>query len=172
MRRTLKILHTLGSVGMMGGMAACLVLLVVAHGRAPEQAAAVYAGLDLVVRWLIFPSVPLCLCSGLLAMAVHRPFHNAGWVWAKAATGVVTLEGTFGLSSRSHELAVVSERALQAGALATTGAVPSMPLASLSALADSESGALWMLLVVGAANVILGVWRPRQRRAARVPDAG
>jgi hypothetical protein len=166
MKRALKILHTLGSVGMMGGMAACLVLAVLARSRSPGEAAALHAGIDMVMRWLIFPSLPVCLASGLLAIAVHRSFQNAGWVWAKAATGVITLEGTFGLTARGREIASISARALAAQ---LAGTAPDAKLtaasASLEPLLRSERGALWVLLAVCAANVILGVWRPKFRRA-------
>jgi len=165
MKRALKILHTLGSVGLMGGIAACLVLAGLARGKSPADAAALHDGIDILMRWLIFPSLPVCLASGLLAISVHRSFQNAGWVWAKAATGVITLEGTFGLTSRGREIASITSRAL-AAELTGAPADPKLTAAkaSLDALMRSERGALWVLLAVCAANVILGVWRPKFRR--------
>ncbi|MFO0635353.1 MAG: hypothetical protein U0168_21100 [Nannocystaceae bacterium] len=40
------------------------------------------------------PSLLVVLVSGLCAIAVHHPFHNAGWAWLKAATTLLVLEGT------------------------------------------------------------------------------
>ncbi len=87
MRRLLKFLHTMGAIGLMGAMAALLVLL----GRTPsptaiEGYALIRGAMGAVATWLFLPSLALTLLAGLLSIA-QRAFHNAGWAWAKLATG-------------------------------------------------------------------------------------
>ena len=97
-----------------------------------------------VAAWIIGPSMILVVVSGLLAMAVNPAFHDVGWVWLKAATGILVLEG--GL----HVLGPLGE--------ATKG---SLGPSSAMGLFTAEIGTLWVLLAVSAANIALGVWRPR-----------
>ncbi len=37
------------------------------------------AGMGAVAKWVFMPSLGLTLISGLLAIAISQPFHNAGW---------------------------------------------------------------------------------------------
>ena len=104
-----------------------------------------------IASWILLPSMGLTLIAGLLAMAVHRGFHNAGWAWAKLVTGVLIFEGSLvGIVGPLQEQADLSARALAGevdhGALAAAGA---------------GQGPLWVLLAVATANVVLGIWRPR-----------
>jgi hypothetical protein len=46
------------------------------------------------------PSLALTLIAGLLAIAVNRAFHNAGWAWAKLATGIKVWGGGAGSGRR------------------------------------------------------------------------
>ncbi len=48
-----------------------------------------------IATWVFFPSLAVTLIAGLLAIAFHRGFHNAGWAWLKAATGILIFEGGF-----------------------------------------------------------------------------
>ncbi len=106
-----------------------------------------------IAAWLIGPSMVLTVISGLLSMAVTAAFHDAGWVWAKAATGVLILEG--GL----HVMGPIQEEAKR-GATALAGAPDP---ASVTRLLSSEGATIGLLLAVSAANIALGVWRPRFR---------
>ncbi len=91
------------------------------------------------------------IITGLLAIAVHSPFHDAGWAWAKAATGILMFEG--GL----HVIGPIQEEAKR-GASVLVGALDP---ASVATLLTAESQTLWVLLAVSVANVVFGVWRPR-----------
>ena len=147
----------------MGALACLLVLAKLAPppGSIPAYAL-IRASMAEIAHWIVFPSLILTLAPGLLAIAVTRAFHDAGWAWAKAATGILIFAG--GL----HALAPIQEEArLSAEALAGR-----LDAASLTGVTGGESGALWVLLVVSTANVVLGVWRPRLMRAVgRRPPA-
>ena len=136
----------------MGGVAALMAALILtpagvgAAGYVPLMAA-----MAKIAAWIIGPSMVLTVISGLLAIAAHPPFQDAGWVWAKAATGILILEA--GL----HVLGPIQEEAKRgAGALAG-GPEPT----NVSALLAAEGATLWLLLGVSVANVALGIWRPR-----------
>jgi hypothetical protein len=148
----LKFLHSLGAAGLTGAMAALAVVVVLAPGSVgtPGYVPVVLA-MARVAAWIIGPSMVLTIISGLLAIAVHSPFQDAAWVWAKAATGLLILEG--GL----HVLGPIQEEAKRgAGALAA-GPDP----AGAASLLTSEASTLWVLLAVSLANIALAVWRPR-----------
>jgi hypothetical protein len=160
MRRLLKFLHTMGAIGLMGSMAALLVLLYAAPPPSSLSGYALVRGaMGAIATWIFFPSLALTLIAGLGAIALNRGFHSAGWVWLKAATGISVFEGGFvGVLGPMQQEAARSAKAL-------AGGDPSGLAASLGA----EAGTLWVLLAVSTANVALGVWRPRlsRRRAAR-----
>ena len=88
MRRLLKFLHTMGAIGMMGAMAAMLVIL----SFTPEPAGSVddYALMRVtlggVAEWLLLPSMTLVLLSGLWSMAITPAFNSAGWEILKQVT--------------------------------------------------------------------------------------
>jgi len=151
-RRTLKFLHTMGAIGLMGAMACLLVLL---SFTPPSSALSGYAlmraAMGAVATWVFLPSLALTLLSGLLALA-QRVFHKAGWAWVKLATGVLMFEG--GLVYVQGPMRQEAE--LSAAALAGTGD-PALLGQSLGA----EASTLWLLLIVATANVMLGIWRPR-----------
>lgn len=157
MRRTLKLLHTLAAMGMGGALAASLVLLARAPGvDQPAAYLELRAHLAIIARQVLLPAAALCLVSGLLSIAVHRPFHNAGWAWFKALTGVLVFEGVLaGIDSPAR-------RALEMLA----GPAP-LTQAALAEQLRHEWGALWIILGLSVLNVVLGVWRPKfTRRAA------
>lgn len=154
MKRVLKALHTFGAIGMMGGYLAFLVLIHAAERRPPLEGIVLRQAIETLFAALVIPSVAVTLVSGLLSMAAHRPFINAGWVWLKLATTVLALEGSFGMHSRAREMTKLY-------AAAATGSEAARELASL---AGREKGALATLLVIAGANVVLGVWRPKLRR--------
>jgi len=152
-RRLMKFLHTMGAAGLMGAMAALLVMLSVAP---PPSALASYAAvrgaMGAVATWIVLPSLALMLVSGLLAMTLNRAFLNAGWAWLKLATGVLMFEGVLVYVQGPMQ----QEAEQSAGALA--GRVDP---ATLAAALGPERNTLWVLLVVATANVVLGIWRPR-----------
>lgn len=152
MRQLLKFLHTLGAIGMMGAMA-CLGVMLVFAPPATELAAyaALREAMAAVATWVFMPSLGVTLVAGLLAIAASPAFHNAGWAWIKAATGILIFEGGFvgvlGPMQREAEIAAK----VVAGQL---------DAASLGVSLSPEKMTIWILLAVSIANVVLGVWRP------------
>jgi hypothetical protein len=153
MRRLLKFLHTMGAAGLIGAMAS---LLVLSYGAPPRSALAAYAAvrgaMGAIASWMFLPSLALSLIAGLLAIAVNRAFHNAGWAGLKLISGILLFE--FGLQGVQGPMQDEAERSV--AALAGRG-----DPATLATSLGSERGTLWVLLAVATANVVLGVWRPR-----------
>ena len=153
----------MGAIGLMGAMACLLVLMSLAP---PPSSLAGYAmmrgAMAEIGKWIFLPSFALTLIPGLLAIAVNGAFHNAGWAWVKAASGILIFMG--GL----HALAPIQEEARRSAA-ALAGEVDP---ATITGPSVEEQGTLWMLLAVSTANVALGIWRPRLTRigAARQAD--
>ena len=159
MRRVLKFLHTLGAIGFLGSMASLLVLLSAAPPRtALAGYAAVRGAMGAICTWMFLPSLGLSLIAGLLAIAVNRAFHNAGWAWMKLISGVLLFEG--GLQGIQGPMQDEAERSV---AVLAGHADP----ASLAGSLGTERATLWVLLAVAVANVVLGIWRPR---LLRLPD--
>ncbi len=131
MRRLLKFLHSVGAAGLMGGAAALALALMAGGGL---------AAIGKIAVWIVAPSLLVTMVSGLLAMVVHPPFQDAGWVWAKAASGILVFQA--GL----HILGPIQ-------AVSKTGAS--------AQLLHAEANMLWLLFVVCLANIALGIWRPR-----------
>jgi uncharacterized membrane protein len=152
LRRLLKFLHTLGAAGLTGAVGALAIVVILApasigtSGYIPAM-----VSMAKLAAWIIGPSMVLTVITGLLAVAATPVFQDAGWVWAKAATGILILEG--GL----HVLGPLQEEAKR-GADALAGAPDP---ASVASLLTSEANTLWVLLAVSVANIALGVWRPR-----------
>jgi hypothetical protein len=152
-RRIIKILHTLGSIGLAGGLAAFMMVL--AYGPGPEmlsEYAELRGSLAVLSRWLILPAMVATLTSGLLSMAVHFPFQDKGWVWVKALLGLLVFEAS---------LASIDGPARAAAAASASAAAGEIDAARLVTLIDDKWGAWWMLLAIFVVNVILGIWRPR-----------
>ena len=159
MRRLLKFLHTIGSAGLLGAMAALVVLLSLAPapGALPGYAA-IRGAMGAVATWIFLPALAVTLMSGLLAMALNRAYLNAGWAWLKLATGVLMFEG--GLVYVQGPMKREAEQSAQALAGTLDPAVLAVSL-------PGERGTLWVLLAVATANVALGIWRPRVLRIPR-----
>ena len=146
----------MGAIGLMGAMACLLVMLSFAP---PPTSLATYAAMrgamGAVATWIFFPSLGLTLIAGLLAIAVTRGFHGAGWAWLKAATGILVFESGFvGVLGPMQAEAERSARAL-AGQLDP---------ATLTGALAAERNTLWVLLAIATVNVVLGIWRPRLMR--------
>ena len=156
LRKLLKFLHTMAAAGLLGAMAALLVLASVTPPKSSlAEYAAVREAMGAICTWMFLPSLGLSLIAGLLSIAFNRAFHNAGWAWAKLISGVLIFEG--GLQGIQGPM---KEEATQAAA-ALAGTVDP---ATLAGSLGAERGTLWVLLAVATANVALGVWRPRLTR--------
>jgi hypothetical protein len=138
-------------MGLMGSVASLIALM---NFSPPTPSLAGYAlmrgAMAEIATWVFFPSFALTLVAGMLAIAVNRAFHDAGWAWMKLATGILVFAGCFQVLGSIQDEAKRSASALagQLDAERVTGSF-------------GEEGALWILLAVSTANVMLGVWRPR-----------
>jgi hypothetical protein len=153
LRKTLKVLHEVGSVGVLGAFAASLVLIAAAPSPHELLAyAAARQGIAAIARWLLVPSLALVLISGLLAMVANDAYMEAGWAWIKALLGLSMFEGS---------LVTVSGSARHAAQLAALAASGQPDPAQLAEVLRTERGGLWLLLLIALANIVLAVWRPR-----------
>ncbi len=141
---------------MAGGIIAYLVVL--AHAPEVTNLEAylkVRETIAFLASGIVVPSMAVVLASGLLAMAIHRPFHDAPWVLIKAVSGILIFEATLAsIDSPAKRALAATERALS----------EEIDAAELAALVRDEWVALWVILGLAAANVALGIWRPRFRK--------
>lgn len=157
LRMLMKILHTVGAIGLAGGLGTFMMML--AFGPEPSvspEYAALRDTAAQVSKWLILPSMLLCLTSGLLAMAVHYPFFDMGWVWVKALLGLLVFEASLGSIDGPAKSAAAATAKLQLG---------EMSAADMMARIDDKWIAWWILMAIFAVNVILAIWRPRFYRS-------
>ena len=162
MKRTLKFLHSLGGMGVMGALVANIILLTITpEPSSLEEYALMRKSIGLIAERLLLPSLALVLLSGLLSMAVHPPFHNAGWAWMKLGLGVIMFEGTLlTVQGPAERAAIESQRAL-------AGEVDPATLASL---VQGEWGSMWVILGVAVANVALARWRNHRKQPDGVSE--
>jgi hypothetical protein len=111
-----------------------------------------------ISKWIFMPSLVITLIAGLLAIAVTRGFQDAGWVWAKLATGILLFES--GLTGIQGPIQREAERSADAIA-------GHFDLGTLGTSLTAERNTLWIFAALSTANVILGVWRPRFIRQGR-----
>ena len=155
MRRTLKILHTLSSCGLIGGLLGYMILLIEAPQGTPAAYADLRASIAALSNYLLLPSLAVALITGLLAMVVHRPFLDKRWAWLKAALGVLMFKGVLTvIGAKADYAAVVAQR------IADGEAAPELLASALT----YEWTTLGAVMALSVANVILGIWRPRLRR--------
>ncbi len=156
MKKATKLLHTLGGIGLTGAIVTHIILLSIAPEPTSLVAyAAIREAAAVLSRWLLLPSLTLVLISGLWSMAVHPPFRDTGWVLAKLLLGLSIFEGSL------VSIQGPAERAARQAAAALAGEIDP---ATLPGPMDDEWGALWVVLSIALANVVLGVWRPRFSR--------
>ena len=151
--RLLKLLHELGSIGMLGSVAVCLLLQRLHPQGSTEDYARASASIADIVHYLLMPSFVLVLLSGLLAITATPAFMNAGWVWFKALLGLSVFEASLTLSGNA-------QRAAQLSAQASSG---QQVLEQLAQVTRTETGVLWVLLGISVVNVVVAIWRPRLR---------
>jgi hypothetical protein len=153
-QRLLKFLHTMGAAGLIGSLAALLVLESLAP---PPSSLAGYAlirgAMAAIAAWVFVPSFLLTLTPGFLAIGMTPAFHNASWAWIKAASGILIFAG--GL----HALAPIQDEAR----LSAEAVAGQLDPAALGAF-EGEAATMWVLLALSIANVVLGVWRQRMIR--------
>jgi hypothetical protein len=163
LRKTLKILHEIASVGVLGSFAACIVLV----AKVPTHTLAAYAALRqcvaAIAQWLLVPSLAIVLISGLLSIAATNAYKDAGWVWVKALLGISMFEGT---------LLTVVAGARQAADLSAQAAAGQGDPTQLALLLHTEWSGLWLMFLLSVANIVLAVWRPKlwsTRRSSQAP---
>lgn len=143
----------------MGAMACLLALFsFIPTPTSLSEYALMRAAMGAIATWIFLPSFGLTLISGLLAMAVNRAYHSAGWAWAKLLSGVLVFEWGFAaIQGPMQQEAELSARAL----------AHEVDPATLGAMVGAEWKLLLVMLALATVNVILGIWRPR---LTRLPD--
>jgi hypothetical protein len=157
-RKTLKILHTLATAGIVGGLAAYMILLVTAPQDTPQAYADLRASIAALSNYLLLPSLAVVLVSGLFAMVVHSPYLDKGWVWLKAGSGILMFKGV---------LTIIGAKADYAASVSARIAEGEEAAAVLERALAYEWTTLWIMLALSVANVVLGVWRPKLSRDAK-----
>ena len=147
-RLVAKVLHEVSAIGFGGGLAACLLINLMADRSSPAAFAAARQAFAAIANYLLVPSMAVVVVSGLLAIAATRGYIDAGWAWLKALLGITVFEAT---------LMVVGSGSRHAELLAAATADP----AGLATLLRSERNTLLLLIALCVVNVVLAVWRPR-----------
>ena len=151
MRQLMKFMHTVSSAGIVGGLAAYALILL----YAPQETAQAYAEMrqtiSAICNYMIMPALGISLVTGLLAMAVHRPFQELRWVWVKALLGISMFEAT---------LAIIQAKGSDAARISAKIAAGEPLQQDLALTIASEWTTLFAILAISLANYVLGVWRP------------
>jgi hypothetical protein len=152
----MKFMHTMGAIGLMGSEACLLALLsFIPAPTSISEYALMRAAMGGIATWIFLPSFGLTLIAGLLAMAVNRAYHSAGWAWAKLLSGVLVFEwGLAAIVGPMQQEAELSARVL----------AHEVDPSELAASLDAEWKSLCVMLALATANVTLGIWRPRLTR--------
>lgn len=151
MRKIVKIIHTLAACGMIGGLVGYLVLLYWGPRATPGQYADLRQTIVVLCDYLVVPAMLATVVSGFASMGVHRPYLRRGWVWVKALTAIGIFEAT---------MAAVKWKAVVAAEVATKIANGEAGASALEDF-DREWGAVFVVVALAVANVVVGVWRPR-----------
>jgi hypothetical protein len=167
MRKAVKILHSLASCGLIGGLAAYMVVLVWSPQATPSQYADMRQAIAAISNYILVPSLGVALVTGLVAMMVQRAFQEMRWVWVKALLGFAMFEAT---------LAVIQGKANEGLSLAQKVATGAETAEALKVALSSEWTSLYAIMALSLAQVILGVWRPalyrRKSPVTRTAQAG
>lgn len=151
MRKTMKVLHTLSAAGLLGGLSVYMLLLVVAPQNTPEAYADLRVSIMAISNYVLLPSLAIVLLSGLASMVVHDPYLHKGWVWLKAALGILMFKGILTIVGAKAEHAMTVAERIAQGELAAE---------VLERAVAYEWATLVVMLALSVANVVLGVWRP------------
>ena len=151
MRQLMKFLHTVSSAGIVGGIVAYGLILSFAPQATPQDYADMRQTIAAISNYMLLPALGISLVTGLLAMAVHRPFQELRWVWVKALLGISMFEAT---------LAIISAKAGDAARLSAQIAAGEPLQQGLQATIASEWTTLGAIMAISLANYVLGVWRP------------
>ncbi len=159
--RIVKVIHFLGLIGFVGGLAASAVLAEFADQAPPGVLAALRLSMAEIGETLIVPSLVLIIVSGMLLLVARPMLVHARWVWAKAVLALVMA---------IVALAVVQPGARRAAVLASEAALgtPALEAMVQATEADRIGGAIAMVLALLA--IVLAVWRPRLGQNARRPS--
>jgi hypothetical protein len=155
MRKTIKILHSLASCGLIGGLAAYMIVLLWAPQATPDQYADIRQTIAALSDYVLIPSLGVALVTGLVAMMVQRAFQDMRWVWVKAVLGLAMFEATLAVIQSKAAYAAQVSRQIADGA-ETQEALT----AALNAALSSEWTSLIAIMALSVAQVVLGVWRP------------
>ena len=151
MRQFMKFLHTVSSAGIVGGIVAYALILLYAPQGSAQDYADMRQTIAAVCQYMIMPALGIALVTGLLAMAVHRPFQELRWVWVKALLGLGMFEAT---------LVIIQAKGEDAARLSAKVAAGEPLQADLAATIAGEWTTLGAILAISLANYVLGVWRP------------
>ena len=164
-RRTVKFLHTFTGLGLVGGLAAyMLVLWAGPPVTSLSEYAAMRTSLAAVSKWLIMPSMLGVIVSGLIAMALSFSYMEAPWAWLKLLSGVLVFEGSLGgIDGPAQATALLANQALAGEAAAA---------AAIAQGVKDEWIAFWTLLFLSAANIALATWRPKFKRRRQPKQTG
>ena len=163
LRRLLKILHTVSSCGLIGGLLAYMVILITAPQATPTSYADMRVTIAAISNYVLLPSLAVALVSGLLAMAAHRPYTEKVWAWIKAATGILMFKGV---------LTIVGAKADYAASVSERVAKGELDVEVLETALAYEWQALVTIFAISVLNVVLGVWRPNITRRRKPGWAG
>jgi hypothetical protein len=154
MKKAIKFSHTMGALGLTGALLAHLFLLISAPDPYQDLNGyhAVRVAIDTIARFLLLPSLTLVLISGLSSLAIHPPFRDQRWVWAKVLLGLSIFEGT---------LVSVQGPAQRGAALTGRAMTGEIDITQMLQMMHDERGAIYVVLCVAIANVVLATWRPR-----------
>ena len=152
-RKIVKILHTVAAAGLIGGLAAYMVLLVSVSREDYAAYAHLRGAIDVISGYVLLPSMAVAVVSGLLSMMVHSPFLDKGWVWIKVALGISMFTGVLHIDNAKADYVARLSAEIAAGT-AEPGA--------LDRILTGEWGTLIAVMVVSIANVVLAIWRPRR----------
>ena len=153
MRKFSKIVHSIASAGLIGGIGCYLVLIAVAVPESADGYLQMQNSILLVTNWVIVPSLIIALFTGLVSMVVHDPFQDKGWVWLKAGLGVIMFQSL---------MVSITGRAKEGASIARDVAAGEVSPSVIEAAYSGEWYTLWFIMAVSIANVVLGVWRPRR----------
>jgi uncharacterized membrane protein len=152
MRKSVKFIHTVGSCGLLGALLGYAIILIWAPQETARAAADTRQTISVLCNYLLLPSLAISLVSGLMAMAVHRPFLDTRWVWFKAILGLSMFEAT---------LAIIQSKANSAAAEAAKIVSGTGEPGAFAEVIANEWLALGGITALSFAQIALGVWRPR-----------